>query len=235
MGLWAAGLVLGSPVMSLGAGPDAPEVGHYSFAAFAAGTQDEQSLPPELRRPATAGLLPTAMPASEQTVEITWEAREPFGFGGYRVTTLMEGAGLGPVIARWTVDPWSGASGANPGQRRYRLRLPVLASGAVRLRTTLEALRPLGPPVLLAVRESLASPAGEAEGLDSSQPSRLVGGTASIAALPQRETVAETARGTERCAAGRPQPRARAQPLGSGQPHVALEPRGPPFRIPIEV
>ena len=227
-GLAAAALLLASPATSRASDPT--ELGHYSFSAFAPGTQDGESLPPELLRPAVQAFLPTAEPASEGTVEITWQAREGFDLEGYRVTTLMEGAGLGPLVAQWTVDPWSGTTGADPRQRLYRLRLPVLGGGVVRLRTTLEALGAQGKPVLLAVRESLAS--GQRETRASSRPPRLQNGRTAATATPPLETAAELARAGERLAEERPAPAERRRLAGSEQVYSRPEPRGPPAWIP---
>jgi len=227
-GLAAAALLLASPATSRASDPT--ELGHYSFSAFAPGTQDGESLPPELLRPAVQAFLPTAEPASEGTVEITWQAREGFDLEGYRVTTLMEGAGLGPLVAQWTVDPWSGTTGADPRQRLYRLRLPVLGGGVVRLRTTLEALGAQGKPVLLAVRESLAS--GERETRASPRPPRLENGKAEVAAALPRETGGEVARVRERLAEERPALTEHRRLAGSEQVYSRPEPRGPPAWIP---
>lgn len=225
--LWVIALLAASPAVSWGAAPEPSEVGHYSFAAFPPGNRDA-SLPPELLRPAGGTALPAAFPALDGTVEITWEAREAFDFRGYRVTTLMQGAGLDPLVAQWTVDPWSGVSGRDPRQRLYRLRLPVLAPGVVRLRTTLEALRPQGTPVLLAVRESVAS--GEPGSLQSSQSARVEAGRTEIAAVSPRETCAETPRVAEpfdETSLGLPD---HPPSVGARQSHSRPEPRGPPAR-----
>lgn len=227
-GLAAAALLAASasPSTSRADTADSAELGHYSFSAFAPGTQDAGVLPPELLRPAAEAVLPTAEPASEGSVEITWQAREAFAFTGYRVTTLMEGAGLDPLVAQWTVDPWSGNTGADPRQRLYRLRLPVLAGGVVRLRTTLEALVAEGKPVLLAVRESLAS--GERQTQASSRLPRLENGRAAVSAAPPRETAAEITRATERLGEERPTPSEQRRLAGSAQVFSRPEARGPP-------
>jgi len=224
--LAAAALLVASPAVSRADLADPAELGHYSFTAFPPGTEDAGALPPELLRPAAEAFLPTAEPAAEGAVEITWQAREAFDFTGYRVTTLMEGAGLGRLVAQWTVDPWSGTTGADPRQRLYRLRLPVLGGGVVRLRTTLEALGARGKPVLLGVRESLAS--GERETRASSQAPRLENGRAAFSATPPRETAAEITRAPERLGEERPTLSEHRRLAGSAQVFSCTEARGPP-------